>query len=106
MAEEAISEAYAHSPFLENMAARRNGRQRVANARKLLTLAAKQPELGPREYAEQVREIQRIRHREGDASADDEKDDLVSIMTVHKAKGLEWPVVVVAETHKPLLLQP
>ncbi|HZH97592.1 MAG TPA: 3'-5' exonuclease, partial [Fimbriimonadaceae bacterium] len=64
-----------------------------------LTLAAEEPELGPHEFAERIREIQRIRHKEGDAPADDDDREAVTIMTVHKSKGLEFPIVVVPEMH-------
>lgn len=100
---EAISEIFGSSPILANLASRRSGRQRVANVRKLLSLAAQQPDLSPREFATRVREIQRLSHKEGDAPADDEKEDLVTIMTVHKAKGLEWPIVILADTFKDLV---
>ena len=75
----------------------------LANARKLLTLATEEPELGPKEYSERIREIQNLRHKEGDAPADENDADLVKIMTVHKAKGLEWPVVILAQTDRPIV---
>jgi len=99
---EVIAEVFAKSPIFENLASRRSGRQRLANARKLLSLAASRPELGAAQFAEEVREIQRLQHKEGDAPADDEKEDLVTIMTVHKAKGLEWPVVVVPDLYRDM----
>lgn len=95
---EAISELFASTPFLERLAARPQGTQRLANARKLLALAAKDPELDPVQFAERVREVQRFKHLEADAPIDDEDEDKVSIMTIHRAKGLEFPVVVVPET--------
>lgn len=99
---EVLSEIYAKSEYLPALARRAKGDQMLANARKLLTLAAQEPELGPMEYAERIREIQDLRHKEGDAPADDEDADLVKIMTIHKAKGLEWPVVVLPQTDKKL----
>ncbi|HTQ11775.1 MAG TPA: UvrD-helicase domain-containing protein [Fimbriimonadaceae bacterium] len=99
---EVLSELFAVSGYLPSLALRRNAPQLLANVRKLLRLAAEEPELGPLEYAERIREIQRLKHREGDAPAEDEKADLITIMTIHKAKGLEWPVVIVPEMHKAM----
>lgn len=99
---EVMSEMFRESPFLANLAQRPGARQRVANARKLLNLAVQAPDEGPADFAMRVREIQRLRHKEGDAPADDEKEDLVTIMTVHKAKGLEWPIVIFPDTFREL----
>lgn len=96
---EVLGELFAATDYLAGVARRRNGAQMLANVRKLLALAAESPELGPVEYAEKIREIQRFRHREGDAPAEDETADVITIMTIHKAKGLEFPVVVVPQTH-------
>ena len=79
------------------MARREDGAQAVANARKLLGLALSEPELGPGEYAERIWEVQEVRHKEGDAPAD-AAEDVITIMTIHKAKGLEFPVVVIPDT--------
>ena len=94
---EALAEIFAASPFLTNMARREDGAQAIANARKLLALALSEPELGPGEYAERIWEIQEVRHKEGDAPAD-ATEDVVTLMTIHKAKGLEFPVVVLPDT--------
>jgi ATP-dependent helicase/nuclease subunit A len=99
---EVLSELFAVSDYLSSLARRRNAAQLLANVRKLLRLAAEEPELGPLEYAERIREIQRLKHREGDAPAEDEKAELITIMTVHKAKGLEWKIVIVPQMHKPI----
>jgi ATP-dependent helicase/nuclease subunit A len=99
---EAVAALLAKTDYLENLAKRQDGRRLIANVRKLLSLAAQEPDLGPPEYADRIREIQQIRHKEGDAPAEDEDVDAVTIMTVHKAKGLEFPVVVVPDTHEKL----
>jgi ATP-dependent helicase/nuclease subunit A len=99
---EVMSELLASTGFLENLARRHNGAQVIANIRKLLVLAAQEPDLGPLEYADRIQEIQQLHHQEGDAPASDENDDAVTIMTIHKAKGLEFPVVVVPETHESM----
>jgi ATP-dependent helicase/nuclease subunit A len=96
---EVISELFARTEYLEAIAKRRNGKQLLANVRKLLTLAAEEEGLGPHDFAERVREIQRIRHKEGDAPADDDDKDAITIMTVHKSKGLEFAAVIVPEMH-------
>ncbi|MDR3691963.1 MAG: UvrD-helicase domain-containing protein [Fimbriimonas sp.] len=99
---EVLAEIYACSDYLPALARRAKGDQMLANARKLLTLATEEPELGPLEYSDRIREIQDLRHKEGDAPADDNDADLVKILTIHKAKGLEWPVVVLPQTDKAL----
>lgn len=94
---EVLSELFARSGYLASLARRRNGDKMLANVRKLLALAAKEPELGPVEFAEQIREIQRLDHREGDAPAEDEDDRTITIMTIHKAKGLEFDTVILPD---------
>jgi ATP-dependent exoDNAse (exonuclease V) beta subunit len=102
---ELISQFFAKTPYLENLARREDAAQRIANVRKLLGLAAKSSDVGPREFAEAIREIQEIRHREGDAPAGDEDADEVTIMTIHKSKGLEFPVVILPDTHERMSRQ-
>jgi ATP-dependent helicase/nuclease subunit A len=96
---EIIGEILNKTPYLENLARRWNGVQVIANVRKLFTLATEEPDLGPLAYAERLLEIQLIQHPEGDAPAEDEDDQVLTIMTIHKAKGLEFPVVIIPETH-------
>lgn len=97
-----IGRLLAQSPFLENLALRPNGRQQIANVRKLLRLAAEQPLQNASEFAERIRNIQILQHKEGDAPSEDDDANLVTLMTIHKAKGLEWPVVVVPGHFKPM----
>lgn len=99
---ELIGYLYARSPYLETLARRVDAPQILANARKLLRLASEQPLAGAEEFAETIRDIQVLQHKEGDAPAEDENADLVTLMTIHKAKGLEWPVVVVPGNFKNL----
>ncbi|HWD39280.1 MAG TPA: UvrD-helicase domain-containing protein [Fimbriimonas sp.] len=97
---EAISEVLAKSPYMISLAKRRTFAQQLPNVRKLLALAAQEPELGPLEFAEEIREIQDLRHKEGDAPMLGEAQNVVTIMTIHKAKGLEFDVVVLPETNR------
>ncbi len=99
---EALKELFARSGCLERFAEFHGPWQTLMNVRKLLRLAAETPEQGPWEFASQIREIERMRHAEGEAPVSDEDDDEVRVMTIHKAKGLEFPVVfVVGLDEKP-----
>jgi ATP-dependent exoDNAse (exonuclease V) beta subunit len=75
-----------------------DGTQQVANVRKLLALAIGQPEVHPQAFAEQLDALQRTEQREGNAPTFEESADVVRFYTVHGAKGLEFPVVFLADT--------
>jgi ATP-dependent exoDNAse (exonuclease V) beta subunit len=95
---EALGEVLAQSPYLQTLAQRHGGLQTIANVRKLMSIAAQTPGAKAVEFANRIREIREVRHHEGDAPAIEDESNQVSIMTIHKAKGLEFPVVVVPET--------
>ncbi len=85
--------------------ARPGGRRRMANVRKLMRLAAEYEEHEGRDlrgflaYAEE----RTLRDdREGMAAVRVEGHDGVRVMTVHAAKGLEFPVVAVADLGRGL----
>jgi ATP-dependent exoDNAse (exonuclease V) beta subunit len=99
---ETISAVLNRSPYLESIALRPNAQQTLANVRKLLSMATQLPELGPMAFADRIREIRELRHKEGDAPTVDDDADAVTLMTIHKAKGLEFDVVVLPETHVAL----
>lgn len=99
---EVLSRIFSESPYFLNLAHRPNAAQLLANVRKLLRLAASHPELNAGDYAKRIREVQEIRHREGDAPAIDEDVNAATIMTVHKSKGLEFPIVVLPDMHKSM----
>jgi len=95
---EVLGQILARSPYMENIARRRSRDQILANVRKLLSLATVETELGPLQFAERIRSIQELRHREGDAPPLGEPPDVVSVMTIHKSKGLEFDTVVIPST--------
>lgn len=99
---ETISFLFRETPYLEGLARSPGARQSLANVRKLLAIAAAEPELNARDFAMRLREIQFLKHQEGDAPLVDEQDNAISLMTVHKSKGLEFPIVVLPDTHSPL----
>ncbi len=99
---EAVSRVFASLP-IEILAARSfNGEQAVANLAKVRQLA----ELMGRQGLGTLREVITMLQRrvldvkeEGESALAEENVDAVRILSVHKAKGLEFPVVVLAGCH-------
>jgi ATP-dependent helicase/nuclease subunit A len=78
----------------------RGGARRMANVRKLMRLAREyEAESGRdlRGFIDYVDEREVLAAREGEAPLEGEGIDAVRLMTVHAAKGLEFPVVCVAD---------
>lgn len=75
------------------------GRRKWANIRKLMALADTFEEIRGPDLAGFLRYVARrggVSDREAEASVLAEHEDVVRIMSVHQAKGLEFPVVVFA----------
>jgi ATP-dependent exoDNAse (exonuclease V) beta subunit len=80
--------------------AMKGGERRMANLRKLMRLAAEYEEHDGRDlrgFLDFAEERTRRDEREGMAAIQVEGHDGVRVMTVHAAKGLEFPVVAVAD---------
>jgi ATP-dependent helicase/nuclease subunit A len=79
------------------------GDRRMANVRKLMRMA-REFEAGEgrdlRGFIDFVAERDLIQAREGEAPLEAEQLDAVRLMTVHRAKGLEFPVVCLADLGK------
>ncbi len=77
-----------------------DGPRRYANVRKLMLLADEFEAVEGPDLAGFVRYLVGRRDltasREGNAALLAEEDDVVRVMTIHQAKGLEFPVVVIA----------
>jgi ATP-dependent exoDNAse (exonuclease V) beta subunit len=97
---EVLAAVFADSPYLEGLAAMPDGRQRLANARKLLRLAVAIPEAGPGDLAARLRDAFYLRSEEYEADVDT-NEDAVAVMTLHASKGLEFDVVVLPDVHSP-----
>jgi len=80
-----------------------DGHQRVANIRKLVELARGFEASGPHvlgDFTAFVRQFAEMAE-ESEAQVTTEAADAVRLMTVHKAKGLEFPVVIIPDTGRP-----
>ena len=81
-----------------------DGRQMIANVEKLRALVRK-AQAGGFFSLSDLAEILRLRseedQKEGQAQLDMEGEDAVSVMTVHAAKGLEFPIVLIPELESP-----
>ncbi len=100
---EVIAELMARSDLLVGLAKGVNADQRIANVRKLLAMATSEPEMTPLEFADQIMDIHELLLKEGDAPIKEHDTKSVSIMTMHKAKGLEFPIVVLPSLQKGAL---
>src|SRR5699024_7927713 len=79
------------------------GRQRQANLRALYDRARSYEETSFRGLFRFLRFIERMEEEDkdlGEARALSEQEDVVRIMTIHKSKGLEFPVVILGEVNK------
>ncbi|MFN2578941.1 MAG: UvrD-helicase domain-containing protein [Pyrinomonadaceae bacterium] len=93
--------AVSSSEFLTVIAANFDGAQRVANVEKLFRLAEQFERSGHliRDFVHYVEEFEAIGGREGEGQMD-ESANAVRLMTIHQAKGLEFPVVIIADLHR------
>ena len=77
----------------------KDGRRRFANIMKLLRLAEQYESVDGPDLAGLLAYLKRksdVGEREGNAAVLAEDENVVRVMTIHQAKGLEFPVVVVA----------
>ncbi len=80
-----------------------NGKKRYANLLKLIELCKNQEEFEPltlKDFIEIVENYKFREIRESEAPVESEEDDVVKLITTHSAKGLEFPVVIVADTDR------
>jgi len=83
----------------------RNGRRRYANVEKLRETALAfeaESRWGLREFLDYLASLQTLAERETEGPTETEEADVVRLMTVHAAKGLEAPIVIVADLMRGL----
>ena len=85
--------------YLYETASLPGGTQRLANVQMLLTKAEtfeKSSYSGLFHFIRYIEKIQKYDVEFGEAGTQDEAADVVRIMTIHKSKGLEFPICIVA----------
>jgi len=85
--------------YLAKLATLKGAERMIANVRKMLELAKELDRLGSslRELSLNLKAFVDS-SEESEASLETEESDSVKIMTVHKSKGLEFPIVILADT--------
>lgn len=94
--------AVRQSEYMTIIAASFDGAQRLANVEKLFSLAERFARSGAhliRDFVKYVRDFEAIGSRESEGQLD-EAANAVTLMTIHQAKGLEFPVVIVPDLQR------
>ncbi len=94
---------YEETGFYDFMGALEGGDEAQANLKLLYERARKYEESGFKGIFNFIRYIERIEKRNEDLSGAqliNENHNVVRIMTIHKSKGLEFPVVFIMRTTK------
>jgi ATP-dependent helicase/nuclease subunit A len=77
-----------------------NGARKIANLRKMVEVARSFESSGIfslRDFIRYIGDFLTQEMRESQAPVEEEEQDVVRIMTVHKAKGLEFPIVIIPD---------
>jgi ATP-dependent helicase/nuclease subunit A len=100
--EDLLRFAVYESEYLTVVSANFDGGQRLANVQRLFTLAARFERSGNhliRDFVRYVEEFEAIGSRESEGQID-EAANAVRLMTIHQAKGLEFPIVIIPDLHR------
>src|SRR5690625_3152265 len=100
---ELIWDVYRETGYYDFVGGIPGGRQRQANLRALYDRARGYEETSFRGLFRFLRFIERMQEQKkdlGEARALSEQEDVVRIMTIHKSKGLEFPVVIIGGMNK------
>jgi ATP-dependent helicase/nuclease subunit A len=90
-----ITAALEETGYLATLMMLPGGERRVANVEKFIEQARALPRLTLLEMVERIEDLKFREAREGEATV--EESGAVRIMTVHKAKGLEFPIVWIVD---------
>ncbi|MBO4808753.1 MAG: helicase-exonuclease AddAB subunit AddA [Lachnospiraceae bacterium] len=95
---ELLNKIFDDNCYLEYVSALPSGARRLANARLLLAKAGdfeKTSFHGLFHFVRYIEQLEKHEADEGEAGLNDENADVVRIMTIHKSKGLEFPVTII-----------
>lgn len=101
--ERLIRKIYDSRNFMSAISLYENSTQRVANLRKLLAYASDFERNTNSGLSDFVRYINNIKENKGDLSQANlgaSAENAVQIMTIHKSKGLEFPIVFICDLQK------
>ena len=105
---ELLQTLFEEHDYLAYVSALPAGEKRLANAEMLLTKAAayeKNSYYGLFHFIRYVEQLEKYDVDYGEAVTLDENADVVRIMSIHKSKGLEFPVAIVAGLSKKFNMQ-
>ena len=94
--------------FRQFVSAMAVGEKRLANIEMLLEKARAYedgPYNGLFNFVRYIEKLNKFQVEQGEANIANENDDTVKLMTIHKSKGLEYPVVFVAGAGKKMNMQ-
>ena len=101
--------------YMEICSALPGGQSRIGNVRMLLVMASnyeRSSYLGLNDFIRYIDNMEKFEVDSGEVGSASESADVVRLMTIHKSKGLEFPVVILAgmgrgfnfkDVYKPLL---
>lgn len=82
------------------------GKQQVANVEKLVAVATEQAGKGStlHDFLAYIGGILQENVKEGEAQIESETGDTVKLLTIHKSKGLEYPVVILPDLQRKFIV--
>lgn len=98
-----VRELVTETGYLNYVSALSGGKQRRANINMLIAKAAAYENTsykGLFHFIRYVKELRALDADDGEADVLDDNADVVHIMTIHKSKGLEFPICILAGVHK------
>ncbi len=97
---ELLGEIFARTQYEAKLLAQKEGRQKIANVLKFVEIASSLEEreiLGVGDFVRAIRGISEEELMEAEAQIESGDGDVVTVSTIHAAKGLEFPCVIIAD---------